>query len=198
MQCCMKHLVILGRVITALDCTNSTWGRDYYINFLRSIVFPIFSTGKTHVNYRISRSYLTGVTKVDLLRHTTDINSDLRASDLLISFIKFQVICNPQPWSFENQFLFRFISLELDLIKLFVHFMQLQKRFVITIHWKITVENHLGLFLLSSRRTYRKISWSLEAARFGFRLFQSLWYLSGTSAHVLLRCLSNVRVIRLS
>ena len=52
-----------------------------------------------------------------------------------------------------------------------------------------------GLYSLSGKTSYRKISWSLEAARFGFRLFQSLWNLAGTSAAALPRCLSNVRAI---
>ena len=43
--------------------------------------------------------------------------------------------------------------------------------------------------------SYRKILWSLEGARFGFTLFQSLWKLTGTSAAVLPRCLSNFRAI---
>ena len=36
----------------------------------------------------------------------------------------------------------------------------------------------LGLHSLSGRTSYRKFSWSLGAARFGFRLFQSLWNLT--------------------
>ena len=47
----------------------------------------------------------------------------------------------------------------------------------------------LGLHSLSRRTSYRKISWSLEVARFGFKLFQSLWTLTG-------RCLSNFKAIR--
>ena len=54
----------------------------------------------------------------------------------------------------------------------------------------------LGLYSLSGKTSYRKISWSLEAARFGFKLFQSLWNLAGTSAALLPRCLSNFRAIR--
>ena len=54
----------------------------------------------------------------------------------------------------------------------------------------------LGLYSLSDKTSYRKISWSLEAARFGFKLFQSLWNLAGTSAALLPRCLSNFRAIR--
>ena len=38
---------------------------------------------------------------------------------------------------------------------------------------------------LNCRTSYRKISWSLEAARFGFRLFQSLWNFVGTLAAAL-------------
>ena len=55
---------------------------------------------------------------------------------------------------------------------------------------------HLGLYSLSGKTSYRNISWSLEAARFGFKLFQSLWNLAGTSAALLPRCLSNYRAIR--
>ena len=54
----------------------------------------------------------------------------------------------------------------------------------------------LGLYSLSGKTSYRKISWSLEAVRFGFKLFQSLWNLEGTSAALLPRCLSNFRAIR--
>ena len=39
-----------------------------------------------------------------------------------------------------------------------------------------------GLYSLSRRTSYRKISWSLVARRFRFRLFQSFWNLTGTSA----------------
>ena len=55
----------------------------------------------------------------------------------------------------------------------------------------------LGLYSLSGKTSYHKISWSLEAARFEFKLFQSLWNLAGTSAALLPRCLSNFRAIRL-
>ena len=54
----------------------------------------------------------------------------------------------------------------------------------------------LGLYSLSGKTSYRKISWILEAARFGFKLFQSLWNLAGTSAALLPRCLTNFRAIR--
>ena len=54
-----------------------------------------------------------------------------------------------------------------------------------------------GLYSLSGRTYYRKISWSLEAARFGFKLVQSLWNLTGTSTAPLPRCLPNFRAMRL-
>ena len=54
----------------------------------------------------------------------------------------------------------------------------------------------LGLYSLSGKTSYCKISWSLEVARFGFRLFQSLWNLTGPSAAALPRCLSNFRAVR--
>ena len=72
-------------------------------------------------------------------------------------------------------------------------------------HWFATISNrmfiiiplfNMGLYSLSGRTSYRKISWCLEAARFGFRLFQSFWNLTGTSAAALPICLSNVRAIR--
>ena len=47
---------------------------------------------------------------------------------------------------------------------------------------------------ISGRTYYRKIPWWLEAARFEFRPFQSLWNLTGTSAALLPKCLSNIRV----
>ena len=53
-----------------------------------------------------------------------------------------------------------------------------------------------GLCSLSGKTSYCKISWSLEAARFGFSLYQSLLNLTGTSAALLPKCLSNCRVIR--
>ena len=59
-----------------------------------------------------------------------------------------------------------------------------------------TTARILGLYSLSDKMFYRKISWSLEAARFGFRLFQPLWNLTGTSAAALPSCLSNCRAIR--
>ena len=52
-----------------------------------------------------------------------------------------------------------------------------------------------GLYSLSGKTSYRKISWSFEAARFGLKLFQSLWNLAGTSAALLPRCLSNFKFL---
>ena len=70
-------------------------------------------------------------------------------------------------------------------------------------HWQLTGTaglgtrvSLLGLYSLSGKTSYRKISWSLEAARFGFKLFQSLWNLAGTSAALLPRYLPNFRAIR--
>ena len=52
---------------------------------------------------------------------------------------------------------------------------------------------HRSLYSLSGRMSYRKISWT--KSRFGFRLFQSLWNLTGISVTPLPRCLSNIRAI---
>ena len=46
--------------------------------------------------------------------------------------------------------------------------------------------SNLGFFSLIGRAFCCKISWSIEAARFGFKLFQSLWNLTGASAAALL------------
>ena len=50
--------------------------------------------------------------------------------------------------------------------------------------------------IISGRTSYREISWTLEAARFGFIIFQSLWNLTGIPAAALPRCLSNFRAIQ--
>ena len=67
----------------------------------------------------------------------------------------------------------------------------------IVILWSyIYIYIYLGLYSLSSETSYRKISWILETARFGFRLFQSLWNLTSTLAAALPICLSNFGTIR--
>ena len=55
---------------------------------------------------------------------------------------------------------------------------------------------HHGLFSLNGKTSYLQISWSLEAARLGVMVIVSLWNLTGISAAVLPRCLSNFRAIR--
>ena len=50
-----------------------------------------------------------------------------------------------------------------------------------------------GLCSLNGRTSYNKISLSLEAVRFGFRLSLLYWNLTATSAAALPRCLSNFR-----
>ena len=62
--------------------------------------------------------------------------------------------------------------------------------------WIADLPTSQGLYSLNVETSYRKISWSLEAARFGFGLFQLLWNLTGISAAALPRCLSNFRAIR--
>ena len=57
-------------------------------------------------------------------------------------------------------------------------------------------QNHLGPISISEKTSFCKISSSLEAARFVFRIFRSLWNLTGTSAAVLPVCLSNFKAIR--
>ena len=58
------------------------------------------------------------------------------------------------------------------------------------------VETDPGPVSISEKTSFRKISWSLEAARFAFRVVVSLWNLTGTSAALLPMCLSNFKAIR--
>ena len=60
-------------------------------------------------------------------------------------------------------------------------------------------EEHVrGPVSISDKTSYHKISWNLEAARFVLRIVRSLWNLTGTSAAVLPRRLSNCKAIRCS
>ena len=52
-----------------------------------------------------------------------------------------------------------------------------------------------SLMPLSGRMSYHKIWWSLQAAKFGVGLFQTLWNLTGSSVAALSRCLSNCRAV---
>ena len=52
-----------------------------------------------------------------------------------------------------------------------------------------------GLYSLRGRTSYRQILWRREAVSSGFRLFQSLCNLTGTSAATLPRCLSTFRAM---
>ena len=58
-------------------------------------------------------------------------------------------------------------------------------------------QNH-ELCSLSSKTSYRQISWSLEAARLGVILIVLLRNFTGISAALLPKCLSNIRAIRKS
>ena len=62
-----------------------------------------------------------------------------------------------------------------------------------TVHLSDTCQ---GLYSLSDKTSYCKISWSLEVSRFVFILFQSLWNLTGPSAAALSSCQSNSRAVR--
>ena len=53
-----------------------------------------------------------------------------------------------------------------------------------------------GPVSISDKTSYCKISQSLEAARFVFRIVPSLWNLTGTSAAGLPKCLSNFKAMR--
>ena len=58
------------------------------------------------------------------------------------------------------------------------------------------INRDLGPVSIPDKTSYCKISWSLEAARFIFKIAQSLWNLTGTSAAVLPRCLPNFKAMR--
>ena len=69
----------------------------------------------------------------------------------------------------------------------------------LTLRWDSNISNQPDqtLNLMSGRTSYRKISWSLEVAKFGSTLYQSLWNLTGTSSTASLpRCLSNSRAMQ--
>ena len=53
-----------------------------------------------------------------------------------------------------------------------------------------------GPVSISEKTSFRKISLSLEVARFVSRIVRSLWNLTGTSAALLPMCLSNFKAIR--
>ena len=56
----------------------------------------------------------------------------------------------------------------------------------------IKTDSYLGLHSLSERTSYCKMWWGLEAVRFEFKLFRSLWNLTSASA---VGCLSNFGAI---
>ena len=66
-------------------------------------------------------------------------------------------------------------------------------RYQMILKWSLLTYCQQGLYSLSGRTSYRKISRSLEAARFWFRLLKSFWNLTDTSAARLPKCLSNFR-----
>ena len=59
--------------------------------------------------------------------------------------------------------------------------------------WRLS--NVQGPVSMSDKKSYRKISWSLEAARLVDWIIASLWNLTGTSAAVLPMCLSTFKAI---
>ena len=54
-------------------------------------------------------------------------------------------------------------------------------------------QGNQGPVSICDRSSYRKNSWSLEAARFDFRIVQSLWNLTGSSAALLPKSLSDFK-----
>ena len=56
------------------------------------------------------------------------------------------------------------------------------------LHYSVMSKQLQGLYSLRWRTSYDNISWSLKAAGFEFRLFQSLWNFACVSAAALPRC----------
>ena len=65
----------------------------------------------------------------------------------------------------------------------------------LTYSWDVFYFIIEGLYSLTSKMSYRMISWSLETAKVVFRPSQTLWNLTGTSTGALPRRLSNVKAI---
>ena len=63
------------------------------------------------------------------------------------------------------------------------------------LHVKV-LSHQQGPVSIYDKTFYCKISWSLEAARFVFEIVRSLWNLTGTSAALLPKCLSNFKAMR--
>ena len=59
-------------------------------------------------------------------------------------------------------------------------------------NWRVMCQKQVSSVGTSN---YFKISWSLEDARFVFRIVRSLWNLAGTSAALLPKCLSNFKAM---
>ena len=58
--------------------------------------------------------------------------------------------------------------------------------------WPIIASSHQGPVSKSDKTSYRKVSQSLDAARFVFRIVRSIWNLAGTSAALLPRGASQI------
>ena len=58
------------------------------------------------------------------------------------------------------------------------------------------IHKNQGPVSITEKTSYRKISWSLEAARFVFRIGRSLLNMTGTSAALLPMCLSDFKAMR--
>ena len=65
----------------------------------------------------------------------------------------------------------------------------------VVLYW-IAVLWHLDPVSVSNGSSCRGISWSLEAARFKFKIVRLLWDLAGTAAALLLMCPSDLGAIR--
>ena len=56
---------------------------------------------------------------------------------------------------------------------------------------------YLGLYSLNGKTSYHQVSWSLEARRFCVIIIVSLWNLTGISAPLLPKCISNFRATKM-
>ena len=72
---------------------------------------------------------------------------------------------------------------------------RMQHGYSLWIRWLHHLGIAQGLYSLSCKTSYRQISWNLEATRLGVIIITALWNLTGISAALLPRCLSNFKAI---
>ena len=108
-----------------------------------------------------------------------------KKADFLVSLVKYQKPCHYKKLKYPRSLINKCDALENQLLLL-----------VSSWSMQLLAPSQQGPVSISEKMSYRKISWSLEAARFVLRIVWSLWNLTGTSAALLPMCLSNFKTIR--